>query len=177
MSLAVILVLLAFLAVLLLVRAARMRAGANGDVEDLTRQIRSVDVEAFRNLLDPAEEQFLRSHLPGREFRRVQRQRLRAAAEYVHCASRNAVLLARVGEAASRSPEVSVAEAGARLLDSATQLRFLALQATGRLYLGMIFPSLPVSAVAIPESYERMAGIGMTLGRLQHPSRQISTAH
>src|SRR5258707_5700645 len=168
MSLAVILVLLAFLAVLLLLRAARVRAGVHSNVEDLTRQIRSVDVEAFRNLVDPAEEDFLRSHLSGRQFRRVQRQRLRAAAEYVHCASRNAVLLARLGEAARHSPEISVAEAGARLVDSATQLRLFALQATGRLYLSIVFPSLPVSAAAAPESYDSMAGIGVHPGGRQN---------
>src|SRR5690349_10634557 len=145
MSLVVILVLLAFLAVVFLVRVARVRAAANRDVADLTRQVRSVNVEAFRNLVDPAEEQFLRSHLPPPGFRKVQRQRLRAAAEYVHCASRNAALLARVGEAARLSPEPSVAEAGARLVETATQLRLFALPAMGRLYLGIVFPGLHVS--------------------------------
>src|SRR5262249_6865961 len=131
MSLAVILVLLAVLAVVILVRTARVRAVANRNLEDLTRQIRSGDVEAFRNLVDPAEEEYLRSHLSGREFRRVQRQRLWAAAEYVHSASRNAALLAAVGEAARSSPETLVAEAGSRLVESASQVRLFALQATG----------------------------------------------
>jgi hypothetical protein len=177
MSIAVILVLLAVLALLFLVRTARARAAGDISVENLTRQIRSVDVEAFRNLTDPEEDRYLRSHLPAREFRRVHRRRLRAAAEYVQCASRNAALLARMGEAARLSPVPGVAEAGGRLVDSATQLRLFALQATGKLYLGFVFPNLQVSAGKMPENYERMAGILMLLGRLQNPSQGISPAN
>jgi hypothetical protein len=178
MNIAVILVLLALLTLLFLVRVARVRAAHNSivGVEALARQMRTVDIEAFRNLLDPGEEQYLRAHLPAREFRRVRRQRLRAAAEYVHCASRNAAVLIRLGEAARHSPEASVVEAGTRLVESATQLRLFAFQATSKLYLGMVFPALHVSAGSIPASYERITGIGMTLGRLQHSPQQTPAA-
>ncbi len=59
--------------------AARGRSKAIADVRDLSLQTRPVDVAAFRNLIDPAEEDFLRANLALEVFRRVQRQRTRAA--------------------------------------------------------------------------------------------------
>ncbi|MFZ0802262.1 MAG: hypothetical protein WAN70_08850, partial [Terriglobales bacterium] len=51
--------------------------------------IRSVDLRAFRNLTDPEEEEYLRLNLPPADFRRIQRERLRAAVEYIRCAAFN----------------------------------------------------------------------------------------
>ena len=51
--------------------------------EDLRAQLCVVDIDAFRNLTDPAEEDFLQTHLSQRAYRKVQRQRLRATLAYV----------------------------------------------------------------------------------------------
>ena len=52
--------------------------------------IRPVDVEAFRNLINPAEDEYLRHRLPPSQFRIVRRERLRAMAAYVQLIASNA---------------------------------------------------------------------------------------
>ena len=143
---------------------------------DTAGEIRPVDVEAFRNLIDPAEAQFLRSNLPPPEFRKVQRQRLRAAVEYISCAAHNAKVLMRMGEAARRSPEPAVAEAGEKLVNTAIRLRVYAFQATVKLYLRMVFPGAHLAPVGLAENYERMTGLVLLLGRMESARRNVSSA-
>src|ERR1700690_1536060 len=61
--------------------------------EDLAGRTRPVDLDAFRNLVDPGEEDFLRSSLLPPQFRAVQRERMRAALEYVRNTGHNAAYL------------------------------------------------------------------------------------
>ncbi len=101
---------LAILLLLLYVEGGR-NSSVNG-VEDLAGRTRPVDLEAFRNLVDASEEDFLRASLSRREFRAVQRERTRAAVEYIRNSAHNAACLLRLGEAASRSGDPRIAEAG-----------------------------------------------------------------
>src|SRR5207302_11002862 len=87
--------------------------------DDLSQHLSTVDLEAFRNLIDPEEEASVRKSVPAKEFRSVQRERLQAAAEYVRCAARNGAVLLRAGEAASQSSDLSIAHAGKQLAESA----------------------------------------------------------
>jgi hypothetical protein len=176
MIITLILVLAGLLALSFLIRIAKSRASAKSDPQDLVRRIQSVDVEAFRNLIDRSEEEFLRTHLAAPEFKKVQRQRLLAAVEYVACVARNAEILARLGEAARRSSEAAVSEAGIKLVESAVRLRIFAFQARAKLYIAVILPGLRISAAGLPESYERMTGMVLLLGRLQRPNTSISAA-
>jgi hypothetical protein len=162
-----VLVIVALLALVFLIRLAKGHGFGFRHIEDPRGQIRPVDVEAFRNLIDPGEEAFLRENLSAAEFRAIQRERLRAAVEYIACAAHNAAILVRVGELARRSPNPSIAEAGEKLLDSAIRLRLYAVQATAKLYLGIVFPAVRISAVGLPENYERMTRQVFLLGRLQ----------
>src|SRR5438034_9438404 len=118
MILTFVLVLLSLIA-LLLMYAARGKTSPVGEMYDLVGRTRPVDIDAFRNLIDPAEEDFLRQSLPAGEFRVIQRERLRAAVEYVSCAAHNAAVLVRLGEAARASSDPKIAQAGRQLLDSA----------------------------------------------------------
>jgi hypothetical protein len=74
------------------------------ELAELAGQTRPVDIEAFRNIIDPSEEDFLRANLPASELRAVQRQRLLAAAEYVGNVAHNAALLLRLGQAGLHNP-------------------------------------------------------------------------
>lgn len=104
MIITLILALAALVALLSSVRLTKGRALTPEVLENPAKHIRAVDVEAFRNLVDPDEEEFLRTNLPPAEFRRIQRERLRAAVEYVSCAAQNAAILLRVADAGRRSP-------------------------------------------------------------------------
>ncbi|MGA8153641.1 MAG: hypothetical protein WB952_22015 [Terriglobales bacterium] len=137
--------------------------------------LRPVDIDAFRNLIDPAEDDFLRQRLPPAEFRKIQRERLQAAVEYISCAAQNAAILLRVGEAARRSPDPTTAEAAARLVDHAIRLRLYAFQAIPRLYVGMIFPGWHPSSLRVVESYEQVTREVVRLS-LQYPVPGVSAA-
>lgn len=176
MIITLILVALAFLALWFLIRVSKGRALTCEVLENPTEHIRAVDVEAFRNLVDPDEEEFLRTNLPPAEFRRLQRERLRAAVEYVSCAAHNAAILLRLADAGRRSSDPATAEAAQKLVDNALRLRLYALQAIPKLYLGMILPGSRISPVRIAESYEQMTRLVVLLGCLQYPTRGVSAA-
>jgi len=169
------LVILALFALLFLIRLAKGRIFPSTS-SDFRAEVQPVDIQAFRNLIDSGEEEFLRRNLPPAEFRAVQRQRLRAAADYIRCAARNAGILVRVGEAARRSADPSVAKAGEKLVDTAIRLRLYAFQALVKLYLAILLPGARISAAGLAEDYERMTRVVFLLSRLQHPSRQESAA-
>src|ERR1700680_4628522 len=146
MTITLILVLVAFLALgFFIIRLVRGRASTPEIVENPAEHIRSVDIEAFRNLVDPEEEEFLRGSLPPAEFRRIQRERLRAAVEYLSCAAQNAAILLRLADAGRHSSDPATAEAAEKLVDNAIRLRLYASLAIPRLYLGMILPGVPMA--------------------------------
>jgi hypothetical protein len=176
MIITLIIVLISFLALGFLIRLAKSRASASKVLENPTEHIRAVDLEAFRNLVDRDEEEFLRTNLPSEEFRRIQRERLRAAVEYVSCAAQNAGVLLRLADAGRRSPDPATAEAAEKLVQNALRLRLYALQAIPRLYLGMILPGGRISSVRIAENYEQMTRLVVLLGCLQYPTRGVSAA-
>ena len=68
MTITLILVLVALLALLSLFWLAKGRGLTIKNVEGLAGGIRPVDIEAFRNLIDPTEGKFLQANLPRSEF-------------------------------------------------------------------------------------------------------------
>jgi hypothetical protein len=171
-----ILVALAFLAGGFSVWLTKGRALTAQALDNPAEHIHAVDVEAFRNLVDPDEEDFLRTNLAPAEFRRIQRERLRAAVEYVSCAAQNAAVLLRLADAGRRSSDAATAEAAQKLVDNAIRLRLYALHAIPRLYIGMVLPGARISPVRIAERYEQMTRQVVLLGCLQYPTRGISAA-
>lgn len=165
-----ILVILVAGALLLLARAARGQ-GAVGivTVVDLQGRTTAIDLAAFRNLISPQEEDYLRHNLPPPEFRRIQKERMRAAAAYIHQALQNAAVLLRLGEAAQRSADPQLASAGSTLVDTAIRLRLYAFFVLLKLYLNIAFPGLQLSSLAVVDRYERLTDAMARFTRLQQP--------
>ncbi|HKU19901.1 MAG TPA: hypothetical protein VJQ50_02730 [Terriglobales bacterium] len=165
-----ILVVLVAVALLLLARAARGQ-GAAGivTVVDLQGRTTAIDIAAFRNLISPQEEDYLRHNLPPSEFRRIQKERMRAAAAYIHQALQNAAVLLRLGEAAQRSADPQLAAAGSTLVDTAIRLRLYAFFVLLKLYLNIAFPGLQLSSLAVVDRYERLTDAMAHFTRLQQP--------
>jgi hypothetical protein len=132
--------------------------------------IHPIDVEAFRNLIDPTEDDYLRRRLPPAQFRMVRRERLRAMAVYVQVAGRNAAMLVRVGEAAVAGGDPRVATAAQQLVNDALLLRRNTTVALARIYLALAWPNSEFAAVRVVDRYERLSGAAMLLGRLQNPA-------
>src|ERR671936_2445541 len=137
----ILLVLFSATVLLLLYRAMRGQSGAIKALADLEGQTRPVDLLAFQNLIAAEEESYLREHLPGRAFRKVQRLRMIAALEYVRRTAHNAAILLRLGEAARASSDPQVAHAGQELMNSALHLRMIAMLAQMQLYARILLPA------------------------------------
>ena len=135
-----------------------------------SQRIEPLDVEAFRNLIDPAEREYLRRRLHSAEFREVQRKRLKAMAVYVGTAARNADVLANVAKSSLASENPQTAEAARQLIDNALLLRRNATFALLRIYIAMAWPDSNMAAAPILQGYVQLNGSAMLLGRLQNPA-------
>lgn len=170
MTLAIVLVVFAALALIVILRVTVSRALQVPAAGHLSQRIEPIDVEAFRNLVDAAESEYLHRRLPAPEFRRVQRERLRAAAAYIRVAGRNSSMLVAIGQAALAADNAKTMEAARQLVDSALLLRRNATVALFRIYVAMAWPQAGLSAMPVLHGYERLNSYAMLLGRLQNPA-------
>ncbi|HUA14308.1 MAG TPA: hypothetical protein VMG31_03355 [Verrucomicrobiae bacterium] len=173
MTLAIVLVVIAVLALAVVLRIAVSHSLQITRRGHFSAQIEPIDIEAFRNLVSPAESEYLRRRLPAAEFRRVQRHRLQATARYVQAAARNASTLTRVGQSALASSDPQTVEAARQLVDNALLLRRNATIALIRIYFGMAWPNAELTATPLIDSYGRLSGAAMLLGRLQNPAAPV----
>lgn len=175
MTISIALVVLSVLALLFLLRLAKGQSIAPRSGDRPADSIRFVDVEAFRNLIDPEEEDYLRRSLGPADFRKIQRKRLRAATEYISSAAHNAKVLLQLGEAARHSPDPATAAMAEKLINDAIRLRLYAFQVMPRLYVAMLLPVPRLSAIRVAERYEQIAR-QVVLLRLRYPMSGASRA-
>lgn len=173
MTLAILLVIAAALALIFILGVAVSRSLQISAGTNLAGQIQPIDVEAFRILVDPAEDDYLRRRLSAAEFRLVRRERLRAMAAYVQTAGRNAAVLVRMGQGALTAGDADTAEAARRLVDDALLLRRNSSFALLRIYVALAWPTSGLAAVPILQGYEQLNGSAMLLGRLQNPAAPV----
>jgi hypothetical protein len=172
MILAIVLVIVSVLALVFLFTFAASRSlQVSTDVRGL--QIQPIDIQAFRNLVDPAETDYLRRRLSASEFRAVQRKRLFAMAAYVQAVSKNASVLITIGQPAVFSSDRHTAEAANQLVDHAMLLRRNAFFALAKIYSAWAWPHSGMGVASILSSYERLSGSAMLLGRLQNPASPV----
>jgi hypothetical protein len=173
MTLAIVLVVAAVIALIFILRGA---VSSNVEVSadaSLAPQIQPIDVEAFRNLADSAEDDYLRQRLPASELRRVRRERLRAMAVYVQVAARNAAVLVYVGQSALNSSDSRTVAAARELINDALQLRRNAVFAQVRIYVALAWPNAGFGAAPVLDGYRQLHGSAMLLGRLQNPATPV----
>ncbi len=169
-------VLIGFLALASILYLAKGHHATGGNLDELASQLRPIDVDAFRNLIDEREEGYLRERLSAGEFRSVHRERMLAAAEYIRCAAQNAAVLIRLGEAAKQDSDPAISVAAGKLVDNALRLRLYAFQAIPRLYLGILFPHTGLRPYLIAETYDVMTRQAVMLGCLRYPTHGMSSA-
>jgi hypothetical protein len=162
---------LAVAAFLLFVWKAIGRARTASSDGELSQQVRIVDLEAFRNLTDPAEEQFLRERLKPAEFRPILRARLRTAIEYMGGVSHNAGVLLTLGQNARANEDPAIAEAGRNLVDEALRLRLYSVLSISKLWVRYLFPDASLQPSGIVDRYQHATEDAVRLGRLQYPER------
>jgi len=171
----ILIVLFVLLAAWLFMRKVKGQASGIKSPEDLRTQLRVVDIDAFRNLTDFTEDKFLQAHLPGRAYRKIQRQRLRAILAYVSCVADNTAVLIKMGEDARRSSDPSIVEAGTKLVNNALGLRLQTFQVKAKIYVQIVHPGMHAPSSELVSQYEQMTHQGVLLGRLQYPGRGVSS--
>lgn len=172
MTLAIVLVLCAAVALAIILRITLHRALPVPSAK-LNTQIQPIDIEAFRNLIDHEEDEYLGQRLPANEFRAVRRARLRATASYIRTAGANAAVLAYLGQSALLAKDVATADAARQLVDSALLLRRNAAFALVRVYVALVWPNAGLAAAGVLRGYEQLSGSAMLLGRLQNPAATV----
>lgn len=173
MILAIFLVIAAALALISILRVTLSRSLRVSAERNLGQQIQPIDVEAFRNVINVAEDHYLRRRLPPSEFRMVRRERLRAMAAYVQAAGRNAAVLVRIGQNALNANDAHTIEAARQLVDRALLVRRNAAFALVRIYVALAWPNSELAALPILDGYEQLSGSAMLLGRLQNPATPV----
>jgi len=176
MTLAIILVIAAALGLVLILGFALSRSLQISADASLAGQIQPIDVAAFRNLVDPAEDAYLRRRLPRSEFRAVRRERLLAMAAYVRVAGRNAALLMRMGQAAMSAGDAPTAEAARQMADDALLVHNNAALALLQIYVALAWPNSGLAAKPVLQGYEHLNASAMLLGRLQNPAAPVRIA-
>ena len=172
MTLGIVLVVVAVLALIFLFGVTVSRNRQLSRVTPVSG-LQAIDIAAFRNLVDPAEDEFLRRRLPSSEFRTVQRKRLWATAAYIHAAARNAIVLVQIGQRALTASDPNTVAAARQLVDNALLLRRNATFALFRIYVALAWPNSSLAAEPVLRGYERLSGSAMLLGRLQNPAAPI----
>ena len=170
-----IIVILSLLSLIYMARLAKGHAAPVRAPEDLRASVRRLDLQAFRNLTDPSEDEYLQQTLSQSEYKKVRRDRLRAALAYVSCAAGNAAVLVRLGEAARQSADPAVVEAGDKLVNSAIRLRLFAFQAALMLRINLALPAGRITSGSLADRYELIARQGVLLGRMQYQNGSISS--
>lgn len=148
----------------------RGRAAQVTDPVSAGEVLLAVDLGAFRNLIDPVQERFLRRELSRRDYRRVQRARVLAIAVYLRKIAHNASVMLRLGEAARDSHDPVLSAMGAEMASNALSVRLNCLLALAQAYAGVLFPTLGISVGSVVDRYDRLAGTLGSIGRSWTPA-------
>lgn len=138
----------------------RVRRGTSepiSRVEDLESRLETVDLAAFQNLVDPAENRMLQETLSPKVYRRIQRLRIRAAVAYVEAVYRNAGLTIRLAENLLRSPLPEIRDEAMRIQALSIESRFLVVRSLVKLITSFVFPGLNASVRDVADKYARVA--------------------
>ena len=175
MTLAIILVLIAAISLVLIFRATASSLQLTRS-DGASSEIQPIDLDAFRNLADPAEDDYLQRRLAPADYRRVRRLRLQAMAAYVQIAAQNAVVLIHLGQSALSSSDAETAAAARDLINDALLLRRNATFAMFKIYVAWVWPNGGVAAGGVLDGYQHLNGSAMLLGRLQNPRAPVRIA-
>jgi hypothetical protein len=125
-------------------------------LDDWDAKKHEVDLDAFRLLLDPQEEQYLRRSLPSAEFRAFQRRRLALALHSLDLVGKNAAMLLKLGQLAKSGANPQLAREAEELVRGALRLRVNLLFVQPYLGLKWLFPGWAVRVPALTLPYEEL---------------------
>lgn len=140
------------------------------------KNLRQVDLKAFRTLMDREDELYLREKLSRARFLQLKRQRILVAFRYVGRIASNAAAIMRLSGQARASENADVARTAAQITELATQIRLHCLVAFAKLSVEFAFPSLQLTPAALAPRYQALRESVLRLGSLQEMSVANVTA-
>src|SRR4030088_3558227 len=112
-----------FLSLFLVGTILRPRLPEIRRADDWEAKKHEVDLGAFRILLDPAEERYLRDSLSPSEFRFYQRQRLRLALRSLELVGKHAAMMIKLGQMTQLGANPMLAKEAEDLINGELRLR------------------------------------------------------
>jgi hypothetical protein len=128
---------------------------------------RSVDLKAFRVLMDRDDENFLRQKLSRNAFFRLKRQRVRVTWGYVSRMSFNVKMVLQGAGRARLNADPRVVEQAATIVALAGQIRTQCLVAYAKMAMEYSFPSLQLTPARLESQYESLRDSVARLASLQ----------
>lgn len=125
-------------------------------LDDWEAKKHEVDLDAFRLLLDPGEEEYLRTSLPSPQFRAFQRRRLALALGSLDLVGKNAAMLMKLGQLAKAGANPKLAHEAEELIHGTLRLRVNLLLVRPCLWLKWLFPAWKVSVPTFAIPYEEL---------------------
>jgi hypothetical protein len=125
-------------------------------VRDWEEKKHPIDVQVFRNLVDPKEEHYLELALPLDRFTSFHRRRTRLALRMVILAKENAEMLTRLAVCAKTKNDPVLTREAERLIAAATLLRFNLLLAKYCLFIRWAFPGSTLALPAVEAQYHKV---------------------
>lgn len=162
MTMTLIVLAIALCAIGLLLFAARSRR-----MHAAGQPVRTVDLDAFRTLMDRDDEEFLRKRLPRSEFVPLKRHRIAVTLRYVRRIAKNSAIVLQIAEVQRQDANVEVAQAASQVVDMATQIRMQCMVAFAKLTAEFLFPSLQLTPAMLAPSYQALREKVVRLGSLQ----------
>jgi hypothetical protein len=125
-------------------------------LDDWETKKHDVDLKAFRVLLDPAEEEYLRASFTPSQFRRFQRRRLGLALCSLDLIAKNAAMLMKLGQLAKSGATPELAKEAEDLVYGALRLRVNLMFVQPYLRLKWLFPGWMLSVPRFALPYEEL---------------------
>jgi hypothetical protein len=128
-----------------------------------------VDLDAFRNLIDPENEEFFRRRLEAGQYRQFRKKRDRVALAYLRLMASNAAVVLHVSEPLRSSSDEATRVAAERVVGVALRLRINSLLAMARLRFFLILPIPRSHPTRFVMDYPSFVSAVMYLVMLQNP--------
>lgn len=125
-------------------------------IGDIETRWQKVDMAAFLNLVDPAEERYLRRNLPAGEFRRIQRLRVLAMWEYLGRLSANSRLMMQAGQMVQHHGTAEQMQEATQLVAAASRMRVLIFATDAYLAVRFLLPQTQDPVRALVGKYDAL---------------------
>ena len=176
MTLVLLLALLVAAAALAIIKLLHGSVEEPSNLSQLLDEMEPFNVASFRHIASEVDDQYLKSRLPGREYRSLRLIRLKAIHAYYKSAFRNSSLLLSYSNALLRASDPELSAFGQQLSSAAIQLRLALLQGFIGIFFCYFMPLHIPYWRQITERYDRIGAHLKALCEMHAPDLGIAVS-